>query len=184
MKWAKIGKKGTTKSSDEYASYEFYEDQKSLDAEFEIDRSTGQRVPSRRQSHLWVLHELKTYLKPDRQRDYELFCGGYIFYYDSITRNKATDHKIYFEWSQQNSSGPIYVAIYLSPKPYKVNKLSQIPKFSKTSANALEGINLGSATKTLALADTEVAMAAKDSSSDGLSIDPPPIPPPPPPPRE
>ena len=37
------------------------------------------------------------------QENYELFCGGWVQFYDSIVKKGDTDHKIYFFWKQYES---------------------------------------------------------------------------------
>jgi hypothetical protein len=50
-------------------------------------------------------------LTKDEMERYEWFCAGYLYYYDTILRNEAVDHVIYFKWE------PEKVTIYMHPAP-------------------------------------------------------------------
>ena len=47
---------------------------------------------------------------PARER-YELFIGGWLYYFDTEVRNREVDHAVYFEWD--NPKGTI--TIWISP---------------------------------------------------------------------
>lgn len=52
----------------------------------------------------------KKLTKLEKER-YEWFCAGFLYYYDTILRNEAVDHTIYFKWELAK------VTIYMDPPP-------------------------------------------------------------------
>jgi hypothetical protein len=53
------------------------------------------------------------------KKRYEMFCGGWLEYYDCEVRKKQTDHCIYFEWAiwPVGGNGNLWVRIWISPPP-------------------------------------------------------------------
>lgn len=187
MKWAKL-KKDKPPSDEQLASYEYYTDQNKLDNQFSIQRPASGRVPfppDRTQKNLWVCYELGKGFKPKDeveyqkfQRDYEMYCGGFLQYYDREVRNKATNHQLYFEWAPFKRDAMLYVALYLFPRPLKVKDRIGIwePLRANPAAKCGESQRAGET-----LVERAVATSEEDTNE---SIDPPHPPPPPPPPRD
>lgn len=172
MKWAKVKKDRTPPSADQIASYEYYANESTLNRQFAGNKD-----------NLWVRYDLGKEYKPKDevvyqrfQRDYEMYCGGFLQYYDIEVRNRATNHQLYFEWAPFKRDGTLYVALYLFPRPLKVK--DRIEAWKKQQA-----ANAGGLQKTAG--EVLVEEAAADEREDlNASIDPPTPPPPPPPPRE
>src|ERR1044072_4742088 len=181
MKWTRIKKGPNDKPpKDQNASFAYFPDQKSLDKEFEIRRpeKAGGKWPNNdpKQTYLWVAYKLndkfdaQTYLDREWQKQYELFCGGFLHFYDSKVRNEAVDHKLHFEWGT-NKTGDFFVSLYIFPQPFKAERLictptqpeSEKPKKTNSQSTSSESL-------------TAFAVVSVDS------IDPPSPPPPPPPP--
>src|SRR5579862_339879 len=40
------------------------------------------------------------------KKDYEIFCGGYLLFYDDIVRNAVVDHALYCEWERREEPNP------------------------------------------------------------------------------
>lgn len=99
------------------------------------------------------------------QERYEMFCGGYLLFYDEVVRNKVVDHTIHFKWSLEKGTGKYSVTIYLSPEPQ-----TTIKNYVKKS-----GMGYNEFYK-------EKLLASQDFTVSGGGVDPPPPPPPPPPP--
>src|SRR5262249_3863135 len=99
------------------------------------------------------------------QKRYELYCGGFLQFYDHVVRRKTTDHTIYLKWFNMGEGKEkcLYaVRFYLSPAPSRYKPFSQkatngLSNKEKSGTNYLTG----------------------DSGEDA-STDPPPPPPPPP----
>lgn len=77
---------------------------------------------------LWIRHEF-TFPNMENQlgrwevfkKEYEIFCGGWLLFYDHEVRCKKTDHSIYFNWSDIDE-GPNagWVEIYIAPPAQKI----------------------------------------------------------------
>lgn len=106
-----------------------------------------------RKRNIWVTYKFKEPLTYKAKASYELYCGGWLAFYDEIVRSEAVNHAIYFQWSKNT------ITIYISPPC--VQAKSKYPK-----AKAMDPRDLGSGQ----LSTTE------------LTKDPPQPPPPPPPP--
>jgi hypothetical protein len=183
MKWAKLGKLTRSTPEDHRNSYEYY-DQKTLESEFGLIGSTPDqngRV-AKPSPNLWVRHKFKKVMEEAKQKEYEIFCGGFLHFYDIEVRNKATNHIIYFHWSKE-IKGFYYVSIFIFPEPYsdkKTDKALSPETSQQQTSNAVASKSSGAA--------GETSMAAMGSQDDWqgefAAIDPPPPPPPPPPTRE
>jgi hypothetical protein len=73
----------------------------------------------------WVMHPFTYRFRSEMhyrifRKHYEIFVGGYLSFYDDITRNKATDHTIYCKWRPYSKKATDYwVQILMSPPPLK-----------------------------------------------------------------
>lgn len=178
MKWAKLKSK-TEPTKDELKCYKEFDNQLSLDNSFGIKRKEDYEDNKEHKRpashHLWVHYRLRRYIEPERQRDYEIFTGGWLQFYDKIVRSGAVDHIIHFEWSPKEK--PYTVDIYLIPAPQKKLKEKQ-SKPTATAANDAEPQVL----QDKAVAEA-VAAPARDAATFSLDdqVDPPKVPPPPPP---
>ena len=56
----------------------------------------------------WVKYPLPYPYAEDAQNRYEMFCGGWLQFFDVEIRKRETDHSIYFEWKDTE------VTIYIS----------------------------------------------------------------------
>jgi hypothetical protein len=149
-------------------------------------------------SHQWAHHKFRFSFKSEKeyikfQKRYQLFCGGYLYYYDEKVRNGSTDHAIHFKWSEFcEDSNDYLVAIYLTPapakkraddKPYRKQEseqdYEQITSYKKAGNGVAE-------TQVLAQVKSQTTTAVANSTDDAgdEAIDPPPPPPPPPPSRQ
>jgi hypothetical protein len=86
----------------------------------------------------WVTYDNLDKLKKKVQRKYEIFCGGFLGFYDDelihylgtelkgkvtvgaelidYLTGKAADHEIFFEWGKdKKNADKIFVTIYLNP---------------------------------------------------------------------
>lgn len=184
MKWIKLGKAPTPVSTDQLESYEYLPDQESVDKKFEIKRPGGRRGDqpdmNMKQSHLWAAYSFDKYIKPEQQRDYEIFCGGFLIYHENIIKLKQIKYQIYFEWSLHRDKVPFSVSIYITPAPRKEER-----KLLKQGASEAGTSNPGSGGTGKATIESAVAGVQADADvNDLVSVDPPPPPPPPPPPRD
>lgn len=115
----------------------------------------------KQRSKVWVTHTFTGYFESPLhfkvfQKKYETFCGGYLWYYDSIIRNDSVDHGIKFNWK------------HVKDDTYSVTILMDPPAAPKISPNIPVSKKL----------KTHVAASLPDES---LNVDPPKPPPPPPP---
>lgn len=62
-------------------------------------------------AHLWYEYTFPDELGDDAKHRYEIFCGGWLHYYDMEVRNGDIEHVISFDWSV-----PKAVKVYISPK--------------------------------------------------------------------
>jgi len=58
--------------------------------------------------NIWVSYRLPNPYALDAQNRYEMFCGGWLQFFDVEIRKRETDHSIYFEWKDTE------VTIYIS----------------------------------------------------------------------
>ena len=49
----------------------------------------------------WVTHPLHPTIKKQSRRDYMIFCGGWLQFYDTEVRKGKTDHAMHFEWNNK-----------------------------------------------------------------------------------
>jgi len=95
--------------------------------------------------HKWVHYtfsEKGLLITKEGKERYEIFCGGFLLFYDDVVRNAVVDHTIYLKWVEKNnavhknSKGIFYssVTIYIDPKPMrkkdkykKIDTLAEIP---------------------------------------------------------
>jgi hypothetical protein len=177
MKWARVKDKSQypnpknkdadqDKKNDE-ACYVFYPDQKTLEKELQQSKN------------VWVNYEFKfNFRKPVQdnyerfQKRYEIFCGGYLLFYDKIVRNRSVDHILHFKWSPEkaNESGKYSVKIFITPPPQKPLK-ANTKKSERADDSYYKKESPGGVYQNMATGDQE----------DEFSVDPPPPPPPPPP---
>jgi len=77
-------------------------------------------------------------LKGIPKAQFESYCCGWLQYYDEITRNRATDHIIWFDWEDtkvwKDQAGGCRVYIYPSPRR-KGAKGSSTASFSSDPTN-------------------------------------------------
>ena len=59
----------------------------------------------------WAKYSLEKGMSSDAQRDYELFCGGWLQFYDMEIRREEIDHTMHLEWSNKGKE----VTIWISP---------------------------------------------------------------------
>jgi len=116
--------------------------------------------------HKWVHYKFPNrglLITNEAKERYEVFCGGFLLFYDDIVRNAVVDHTIYLKWEEKsnavhkNPKGIFYssVTIYIDPEPErKKNKYKKI---------------------------ATLAEIPHILPSYGDTVDPPPPPPPPPP---
>ena len=57
--------------------------------------------------HPWVEYPIQNY-SPTLQKNYEIFCGGWLHFWDKNISTEMKERQIYFEW------GPNSVRIYIS----------------------------------------------------------------------
>lgn len=55
-------------------------------------------------------------MTPRMKAKVEMYCAGWMAYYDQIVRNFCVDHHLFFEWNDQEDK----VSVYISP-PQKDN---------------------------------------------------------------
>ena len=68
-------------------------------------------ISNEKEYHLWAEHNLSGWIYSDAQkRDYEMFCSGWLQFYDLHLRKQETDHIIYFDWDTK----PDWVRIIIS----------------------------------------------------------------------
>ncbi|HEX2629366.1 MAG TPA: hypothetical protein VHM26_10145, partial [Chitinophagaceae bacterium] len=121
------------------------------------------------------------------QHRYEMFVGGYLYFYDERTRSGVIDTILYFKWSPyQKSYGEYSVVIYIWPAPLKKKSARVLSKSSRlvVAANGNSKKANGGVQVLSASAKTTEAMDGGDGDTGDLAIDPPPPPPPPPPPYQ
>jgi len=116
--------------------------------------------------------KVNEYIESFKKR-YEVFCGGYLFFYDERVRYGTIDHIIHFKWdivTDKKGNTEFSVIIYLSPKPEK-----------KRRSNLQKGKQQVQTGK--AIQQKANALMVRESSTAGFNgpVDPPPPPPPPPP---
>jgi hypothetical protein len=142
-------------------------------------------------SHVWAHHEFVFPFGKEEsynafQKRYEIFCGGYLFFYDYHVRSGVIDHVLYFRWSPYKRTGKFTVTIYLSPAPLRkrtkeeslrISEPELVTEAASTMSKKGNGIELLERTQP----QTLNALAKKSGDTDN-EIDPPPPPPPPPPP--
>jgi len=173
MKWARVRAKSSSdsknketdqdKKNDE-ACFVFFPDQKSLEKEMEQPKN------------IWANYEFKFHFpKPANyenfQKRYEIFCGGYLLFYDDIVRSKAVDHILHFKWSPEKATdaGKYSVKMFITPPPQKPIKGHTQKSDQADDRNY----------KTESPGGIYQNMTA--GGDDEFSVDPPPPPPPPPP---
>jgi hypothetical protein len=152
--------------------------------------------------YTWVTHQFEydfgnndSYEK--FQKRYELFCGGYLFYYDKHTRSNAVDHVLHFRWKPFNKKNIYTVTLYLWPEPDRTKSLTQDTAYnhiSKTTAHIADHVpeRMTSLSSQIQDADTQTVFAAHittptalamETTTSDAGIDPPVPPNPGPPPR-
>lgn len=135
------------------------------DADDGADNSMKQNGHSRKNRHLWAEYffDKKDYpLTHGNMSRYELFCSGWLHFYDVIVRGGSQDHEIYFKWNQIGK-----VQVYLYPGPKKVRSRLQPTSSPHMKLTADVG---------------KAGQIPTGSSEFVISKDPPEPPPPPPPP--
>jgi len=66
--------------------------------------------------NLWVEYSLpRSFNKADRER-FEIFCYGYLSYYDQNVKTEVGGHTIYFEWNKEKAPNS-FVRMFITP-PY------------------------------------------------------------------
>lgn len=126
-----------------------------IDKSYEIYKSPEARDKAiKRKFHLWVQYPNPGYSR-NLQRQYEIFCGGYLQFYESVLSNEGRQRLVYLLWTKQ------VVQIYLSNPPKGKGYKDSVNKFKKTK---------------YVYVDYDIQPT---SDSD---VDPPPLPNPPPPP--
>jgi hypothetical protein len=101
------------------------------------------------------------------QQRYEIFCGGFLEFYDRVVRRRNTDHTLHMKWARlgHGKEGNLYaVTIYLSPHPHRYRP-------HDTHANGKEKNDIYQNRQNYSTGD----------DAEDFSVDPPAPPPPPPP---
>lgn len=80
-------------------SFKIYTNEPALKADLEI------------KTNLWYEHKFSSEVSEDVKQRFEIFCGGWLHYYDIEVRDGDTDHIISFDWSV-----PKLVKVYISPR--------------------------------------------------------------------
>ncbi|HEY4150572.1 MAG TPA: hypothetical protein VGM41_16645 [Chitinophagaceae bacterium] len=127
--------------------------------------------------HIKLSPEFK--ITPRGKKNYELFVGGYLSFYDEKVRSGTIDHALYFKWEKKDKHTPdnpkvaeVYesVTFFLHPRPRtKMHASLNIASEPQAGSNKTQEQH------------QEMFMAPPPGGFDDLSIDPPPPPPPPPP---
>lgn len=126
--------------------------------------------------HIKLSPEFK--ITPRGKKNYELFVGGYLSFYDEKVRSGTIDHALYFKWEKKDKQAAdkqnvaeVYesVTFFLHPRPRTKmrDNLTMASSEAQTAAGRTQR--------------EEMFMAPPPGIDDELSIDPPPPPPPPPP---
>lgn len=143
--------------------------------------------------NIWKKHPFRFRFKSEEdyvafQDRYEVFVGGYLYFYDERNRSGVVDNVLYFKWSAYNKSGNDYsVTIYLSPAPLTKKFKGKLGSLSSSNGNmALTSANAGAVKSGGQIVALKKAVATTVMALDGDgetegAIDPPPPPPPPPP---
>jgi hypothetical protein len=139
-------------------------------------------------SHVWAHHEFSFPFGKEEnynafQKRYEIFCGGYLFFYDNQVRSGVIDHVLYFRWSPYKRTGKFTVTIYLSPAPLRKRTKEDSLRISENELVAESTMSKKSnGTQLLERTQQQTLSAMAKSGDTDNEIDPPPPPPPPPPP--
>ncbi|MGB8193691.1 MAG: hypothetical protein WCF67_17295 [Chitinophagaceae bacterium] len=124
---------------------------------------------NRKEFDVWADYTFDAFFEKEEQYEkfkerYEIFCGGFLYFYDEKNRSGLVDHAIYFEWSKFQratvDTAEYRVAILMNPKPIMAKNKVSVPS---KGGKLLKEISLTSST-----------------TEDG-AVDPPKPPPPPPP---
>jgi hypothetical protein len=182
MKWARVKPPGLSESgNDLYIQQDDAGCYKDYAKEADIEKTFVHL------SHQWVHHEFYFDFHKENhyirfQKNYQIFCGGYLYFYDERVRNGAIDHVIYFKWSPfKKSNGPHTVTIYLKPGPLRKKAEEAAYKTRIPEQEADESMyQTGNGVKMEVLQQAKSVTAEARESSD-QAIDPPPPPKPPPP---
>jgi hypothetical protein len=114
MRWAvstkELLEKVKTRSERDKLSFQEFPDQQTLDNAL------------KKEFGVWATYKFPAKFPSEAhykrfQDRYEIFCGGYLFFYDEMVRNGAVDHTVRFRWAEQPKNGIYWVEMYLSPKP-------------------------------------------------------------------
>jgi hypothetical protein len=94
-------------------SFTTYASRKELEANLEFDYALWAHLPFtytfRSEKHYMIF-----------RKHYEIFVGGYLYYYDERIRSGAIDHTIYFKWKEfSKGATQHWVRIFMSPKPLR-----------------------------------------------------------------
>jgi hypothetical protein len=132
----------------------------------------------------------KHYTKPRARARYELFIGGYLYYFDKhVKESGSVDRTLYFDWGKINNKAVLTIFL----KPFYGNTL----KTEKTNTNSDMNSNgngngkyngfVNKQEEFDVLRNKPVVKMQKTAIAPPPALtdtDPPPPPPPPPPPRE
>lgn len=164
MKWARV--KGKPSSEEERINNEICFQE--YDTRAELEKQLEKK------KNIWAQYVFKANFKEPVEANYkafqgryEVFCGGFLLFYDDFLRSKSVDHVLHMKWSEfRKGSNKYSVTIFLSPEPMKPLKKPVIVKEVSYQDSKSEEI---------------VFEAQRVDSGMGDSVDPPPPPPPPPP---
>lgn len=141
-------------------------------------------------SHKWVEHEFSfPFGKEEKyatfQKRYEIFVGGYLFFYDNEVRSGVIDHVLYFRWSPFKRTGKFSVTIYLTPPPLRKRSKEEVLRITEQELVTEAATTLpkkGNGVQLLVRPQPQLLSAMAKTGDTDNEIDPPPPPPPPPPP--
>jgi hypothetical protein len=185
MKWARVKPsnykpRGVEEKAQDELCYKDYAKEEHLKKAFE------------HRSHVWVNHEFSFPFGKEEnykafQKRYEIFVGGYLYFYDERVRSGVIDHVLYFRWSPYKRTGKFSVTIFLSPAPLRrrVKEESlQIaePALALETSSVKKGNGVELMERKAQPQAQPMMLMAKSGDTDDDGIDPPPPPPPPPPP--
>jgi|SoiMethySBSTD1v2_1073268.scaffolds.fasta_scaffold07471_4 hypothetical protein len=119
MKWAKFtGDSALSRltTEDINKSFKVFERPRGLSNDDEMTlslaaKSRGVKNPQQETFGKWATYCLEKNMSEKAQRDYELFCGGWLQYYDMEIRREETDHIMHLEWKDKGKE----VTIWISP---------------------------------------------------------------------
>ena len=71
--------------------------------------------------HTWVEYKLDDHFNAKRQLNYEIFCGGYLRFYENVFSIEKEERKLYLKWSHH--SVEIFISNPLDGIGYKQSVL-------------------------------------------------------------